>query len=90
MKENNVEKYPKESNIKFNACILTFIIITAIDLIKNNLSSQLLIIALLYFFIGSIEKFKKTAKKVNIVVSAVYFLLLAYMIYDYVVSFLNS
>ena len=70
MKENNVEKYPKESNIKFNARTLTYIIITAIDLIKNNLSSQLLIIALLYCFIGSIEKFKKTAKKVNIVVSA--------------------
>ena len=62
MKEEPTNNNSVISKYKFLICVLTYMVITFIDLLRNDLSTQCTLIALLYFLINQIEKYQKNRK----------------------------
>lgn len=85
MQNDDIKRY-KYSAI---AMVAVYILLTALDLLKNNLSNQTTIIFSSYMFVDQLVLYVQTKKKRAIVVATVMALIILLFLYDYAITYLN-
>lgn len=71
------------------AMVAVYVLLTALDLLKNNLSNQATIIFSSYMFVDQLVLYVQTKKKRAIVVATVMALIILLFLYDYAITYLN-
>lgn len=69
--------------------VAVYVLLTALDLLKNNLSNQATIIFSSYMFVDQLVLYVQTKKKRAIVVATVMALIILLFLYDYAITYLN-
>lgn len=85
MQSDNIKRY------KYSAVtmVAVYIILTILDMLKNNLSNQANMIFCSHMFVDQLMLFIQTKKKKALVTTVVMGLIILLFLYDYVINYLD-